>query len=332
MKPTVTTAVLDVRPMLRASEKAIVERVLGRQAGVERVEANPVAQTATVSYDPARTSLEQLRQTVEACGYHCGGQSVPAHVCDPAAEPGAPHAHDGDHPHGAHPAASEQRSPQEVMGHGGHGGMSMAAMVADMRNRFLVAIAFAIPIVLWSKIGRDVIGFTVAPPFGLREDVWQLLLSLPVVFYASSIFFTGAVRAARPHAGHDGARRGRGRLGLAVFAGGDADRWREVFYEAAVRAGVVRAAGALVRDAGARRRQRCDPHAAEPGPGQGAGRARRPAGRGLDRRGPGRRPADHPAGNQDRRRRGSSRTATARSTSRWSPARACRCTRRPARR
>jgi Cu2+-exporting ATPase len=83
------------------------------------------------------------------------------------------------------------------MGHGGHGGMSMAAMVTDMRNRFLVAIAFAIPIVLWSTIGRDVLGFTLAAPFGLRVDVWQLLLSLPVVFYATSIFFTGALRALR---------------------------------------------------------------------------------------------------------------------------------------
>jgi Cu2+-exporting ATPase len=31
-------------------------------------------------------------------------------------------------------------SPHEVMGHGGDGEMSMAAMVADMRNRFLVAL------------------------------------------------------------------------------------------------------------------------------------------------------------------------------------------------
>ena len=217
MKPTTTTMVLDVRPILRASEKATVARVLGRLEGVGWVEVNPVAQTATVSFDPARTSLDQLRQTVEACGYHCAGQSVPLHLCDPAAEPGAPHVHDAHHgngahpgaepgaPHthdadhrsGAHPATAEERSPQEVMGHGGHGGMSMAAMVADMRNRFLVAIVFAIPIVLWSKLGRDVIGFTIGPPFGLREDVWQLLLSLPVVFYASSIFFTGAVRALR---------------------------------------------------------------------------------------------------------------------------------------
>jgi Cu2+-exporting ATPase len=226
-----TKVVLDVRPMLRGSESAVVERVLGHQPGVEVVEANPVAQTATVSFDPRITSLRRLREAVETCGYHCAGQSVPAHVCDPAAEPHADSAHDG---HAAHKADNERaqhqgheahnepaqyqgheahnepaqhqgheahneptsRSPQEVMGHGGHGGMSMAAMVADMRNRFAIAAAFAIPIVLWSSIGRSV-GFSVAPPFGLRVDVWQLLLSLPVVFYACSIFFTGAVRALR---------------------------------------------------------------------------------------------------------------------------------------
>jgi Cu2+-exporting ATPase len=225
------TAVLDVRPMLRGSEKAVIEAVLGRQPGVERVEANPVAQTARVTYDPGRTSLGDLRRVVEECGYHCAGQSVPSHICDPLAEPdpiegnGAvaasdvvpladtheheargdrahrrdrddrrEHAHDGRRPPRAEHAL---RSPEEVMGHGGHGGMSMADMVADMRNRFLVAAAFAVPILLWSKIGRDVLGFTVGVPFGLREDVWGLLLSLPVIFYSCTIFFSGAVRALR---------------------------------------------------------------------------------------------------------------------------------------
>src|SRR6266508_1391347 len=214
-----STAVLDVHPMLRASEKVRVEVVLGRQAGVERVEANPVAQTATVTYDPSKTSLAELRRLVEQCGYHCAGQSVPEHICDPEMEPDPPHPGHGaatpavavepmpaavEHAtpaeHAAHAAAAPgevMRAPQEVMGHGGHGAMSMAAMVADMRNRFLVAALFSIPIVLWSPIGRDVLGFTAGTPFGLRDDLWALLLSLPVIFYSCWIFFTGAVRALR---------------------------------------------------------------------------------------------------------------------------------------
>src|SRR5918995_1339479 len=65
------------------------------------------------------------------------------------------------------------------------------------RNRFLVAAVLSVPILLWSPIGREVLGFTAAAPFGLREDVFSLLLSLPVIFYSSWIFFDGAYRALR---------------------------------------------------------------------------------------------------------------------------------------
>ena len=57
--------------------------------GVLEVEANPVAQTATVTYDPSRTSVAELAGWVRDCGYHCAGQSVPDHICDPLAEPAA---------------------------------------------------------------------------------------------------------------------------------------------------------------------------------------------------------------------------------------------------
>src|SRR5688572_24957272 len=79
----------------------------------------------------------------------------------------------------------------------GHAGMSMEAMVRDMRNRFLVALVFTIPIVLWSMVGTELLGTELATPFGIDRDVWQFLLSLPVVLYASSIFFTGAFSALR---------------------------------------------------------------------------------------------------------------------------------------
>ena len=75
--------------------------------------------------------------------------------------------------------------------------MSMADMVRDMRNRFLVAALLSVPILLWSPIGREVLGFDAAAPFGLRDDVFSLLLSLPVVFYSAWIFFDGAWRALR---------------------------------------------------------------------------------------------------------------------------------------
>src|SRR6266540_1264147 len=70
-------------------------------------------------------------------------------------------------------------------------------MGADMRRRFIVAAVFSVPTLLWSPVGRDVLNFSAAAPFGLRDDVWSLLLSLPVIFYSCSIFFVGAVRALR---------------------------------------------------------------------------------------------------------------------------------------
>ena len=187
-----------------ASEKAVVEKVLGGRPGVESVEANPVSQTATVTFDTRRTSITELRRWVEECGLHCAGQSVPTHVCDAMEEPadGQRVDHGTGDGHGAHATDSESamRSPEEGMGHGGHAGMSMDAMAHDMRNRFVVAAALSIPILLWSPIGRDVLGFRVTAPFGLRDDVFSLILSLPVIFYASWIFFDGALRALRARA------------------------------------------------------------------------------------------------------------------------------------
>jgi Cu2+-exporting ATPase len=89
-------------------------------------------------------------------------------------------------------------TPQDAMGHGEHhAGMSMDDMTRDMRNRFLVAALLSIPTLLWSPIGREVLGFTAAAPFGLRDDVFSLILSLPVIFYSAWIFFDGAWRALR---------------------------------------------------------------------------------------------------------------------------------------
>ncbi len=95
-----------------------------------------------------------------------------------------------DHHMGVH-------SSDEVMGDGGHEAMSLGAMAQDMRNRFLVAAVLSVPILLWSAIGRQVLHFEVPAPFGIRDDVFQLILSLPVIGYSCRIFFDGAVRALR---------------------------------------------------------------------------------------------------------------------------------------
>ena len=194
------TVVLHTGGLRFGDEKVVVERVLGRRPGVVAVSANPVSQTANVTFDPQKTSVAELRGWVEKCGLHCAGQSVPGHICDPMEEPMAKGAamtmHEG-HPMEVAKPSGPVLSPHEAMGHGGDAAMSMADMVTDMRNRFLVAAILSVPILLWSAIGRQVLHFAVPAPFGLRDDVFQLILSLPVIGYSAWIFFDGAVRALR---------------------------------------------------------------------------------------------------------------------------------------
>jgi Cu2+-exporting ATPase len=193
-----TTAVLHTGGLQYASEKPVLEKALLSRPGVLAVEANPVAQTATVRYDPQRTTIAELKRWVEECGFHCAGKSVPGHICSPMEEaaPSSMTARAAAPP-AAHAGHEMVMAPEEAMGHGGHAGMSMASMVRDMRNRFLVSLILSIPILLWSQIGRKVFGFELPAPFGLRDDVFQLILSLPVIFYSAWIFFDGAVRALR---------------------------------------------------------------------------------------------------------------------------------------
>ncbi|WP_460834102.1 heavy metal translocating P-type ATPase [Nocardioides hungaricus] len=170
---------------------------------------------------------------------------MPHHVCDPMLEPGhtdldGQAAHGGHaayegHPAHANAAASPVSSPHDAMGHGGHGAMSMDDMVRDMRNRFLVALLLAVPVSLYSPMGRDMLGFDAAAPFGLRDDVFTLILSLPVIFYSAWIFFDGAWRALRARTLDMmvlvAVAVGAGwlySLGITLTGGG------EVFYEAAV--------------------------------------------------------------------------------------------------
>ena len=180
---TTTTTVLDVRGLHWATSASVVESTLLRRPGVSAVQANAVNQTATVVFDPRATSVADLAKWIQDCGFHCAGRSVPNHMCEPMSEPSG---HSAPH-----------RVAQDMMGHGGHSEMSMDAMVRDMRNRFLVALVLSIPIMLWSPMGRDMFGFTVPAPFGLRDDVFAFFLSLPVVFYSAWIFFDGAWRALR---------------------------------------------------------------------------------------------------------------------------------------
>ena len=155
---------------------------------VERVSANWSTQTVVVGYDQRVTDANALAAWIDGTGCQCTGEPTPQHLTAPL---GPPLTH-----------RDEARGMEEMPGmagggtgeHAGHGG-DMSGHVRAVRNSFIVAAVIAVPILLYSPIGRDVLGWTVRAPFGLSDQWLSLLLSVPVIFYADLMFFTGAWQA-----------------------------------------------------------------------------------------------------------------------------------------
>lgn len=179
------TLTLEVRGLFEKLDHLAVERHLSALDGVQRAEANPASASVTVHYDETAVDDDALRRTIDACGFHCVGEQVPNHVGQRNQMDHEGHAAQG----GKAPAAKDAMAHE--MGHGG--GMEMADMVRDMRNRFWVALLFTIPIFIYSPMGGM---FTPpAPPFGLRLDLWLFFLGSAAVLWPSWPFFVAAWRA-----------------------------------------------------------------------------------------------------------------------------------------
>ncbi len=139
-----------------------VEQALRESEGVASATVNLATERATVQFDPAVTSLAALAAAVKNAGYA---------LILPDAEEDAE-----DVPAGAleedDPAAAARRRE-----------------VADVRRRFLVASLFGAPVV--------VLGMTHGR-LGIPHEAWiQLLLTLPVLFFAGGGYYLRAWAALR---------------------------------------------------------------------------------------------------------------------------------------
>jgi Cu2+-exporting ATPase len=210
------TATLDVGGILSMLDCQGVERQLAKMAGVQRATASIASSSATVEYDEAVTSVARLKDKINECGFHCTGQIVPKHICEP--HPGHVDEHGMQVDHGApmkhlaprapgHPAhehhaahtpvgARAAETPAVPMSHDmahemGHGaGMDMQAMVRDMRHRFWISLVFTVP-----PVGNM---FTPpAPPFGLKLDLWLFFFASAAILYPAWPFVIAAIRALR---------------------------------------------------------------------------------------------------------------------------------------
>jgi len=184
MKREVKVANLEVKGLFEELDHLGVEKRVAALPGVLHAHANPASFSVTVHYDAKATSEEALRAAVRDCGYHCRGEVRPDHLCKLA----EPHAHAG---RAAQPHAHDEMAHE--MGHGA--GMDMAGMVRDMRHRFVVCLAFSIPLFLWMPMGLPLP--TPPVPFGLRMDQWLFILATGAVVWPSWPFWIAAWRALR---------------------------------------------------------------------------------------------------------------------------------------
>ncbi len=216
------TITVEVRDLFATLSTQGIEKQLMRLAGVTGAVVNPVSCMATITYDPERTGPVEIMSTIEACGHHCAGESLPRHLCDaqpPTQRPETPPAragtmaahldhrpaHDAGRP--AAPAAAREEgagtshgsraaTPDAMAHEMGHGaGMDMQSMARDMRNRFLIALVFSLPIFAYSPMGMDFIRLT--PPFGMRLEVLLFGLASAAILYPVWPFVIAAYRALR---------------------------------------------------------------------------------------------------------------------------------------
>jgi Cu2+-exporting ATPase len=226
-------AILRIDNWRSVLDAQCIEHCLMAHPGVLHAEANFMSGNVTVHYDESKASLADLKKWLEHGDFVCLGESVPAHLVkpgDPApaamtmehaghamataaqlahtehaghampmpAAPGKIDEHAG-HAMPAVPAKEAEHAEHEMaamaheMGHGA--GMSMEGMVRDMRNRFLVALIFAIPIFLYSPLFTDFFKIVLPVPFNLSTKLFSFLLATPPILYSGWVFYLGAWRA-----------------------------------------------------------------------------------------------------------------------------------------
>jgi P-type Cu2+ transporter len=188
----------------------LVEAVRGLD-GVEQASLDFHSGELEVSVDPRRIDEAAIRRTISDHGYAVadeGGarttgqlahtaQMTPITCCTtcdrmqyelPHTSARMEHEHPGDAEHG-HAGMDHDMSDPTMA----------AAMERDMRNRFFVALALTIPVVLFSPVAVNTFGLEIVHSETVRNLI-ALVLSTPIVWYAGWVFIGGAYTSLRNRA------------------------------------------------------------------------------------------------------------------------------------
>jgi P-type Cu+ transporter len=206
-----------------------IERQLNKQPGVEKASVNFATARATVNYNPEKTGVSNLMQTVKDVGYDTAGTQTVEFVVDDSARPSGSSVQLEQHlsrvrgvvrsnfnlatrtvvveylPDAANVKAIRAAIEDfgyrvgEVSGSGEAAEDSLekahAAEYADLKRKFWVAAVLSLPIlVIVMSHGRIEL-------FNFPGVNWlQLVLATPVVFYSGWQFYRGAWAAFRHRA------------------------------------------------------------------------------------------------------------------------------------
>ena len=176
---------------------------------------------ARVTVHVGTTDAATLRKQIEECNFR---NPVPLPKAEVSSLEAMHHAASKTHAHGGH----------EAMGHDMSDPRMAAAMEADMRRRFWIALVLSIPVIAYSSLGTLLLGGRELPAPIDRN--WILFaFATPVALWASSVFHVGAWRSIRSGVLNMNVLVSLGILvsylfsvGLTFTVGG------ETFYEAAV--------------------------------------------------------------------------------------------------
>jgi Cu+-exporting ATPase len=208
-----------------------IEKQLNKQPGVSRAGVNFATSRATVEYDPEKTGVKNLIQTVKDVGYGTAGTARADFVVDDSARPSGSSQPLENHLNklrgvtnasfnlsamevraeylpGATDVKTIQRAIEdfgyrvkEVQGGGGDAAAEDSeakwreAEYLDLRRKFWIAAVLSLPVlVIAMSHGRIAL-------FNFAGVNWlQLALTIPVVFYCGAQFYLGAWAAFRHRA------------------------------------------------------------------------------------------------------------------------------------
>ncbi len=160
---------LAITDYLMASACEMIEHHVSEINGVHSANLNRTSGLLTVGYDPALVNPETIKEQVRQCGFHCEDETPMKHEEHAA--------HEGHEEHGD--------------AHAGHG----AHMATVMRNLFVFSAVLTIIELLYSPLAYRLLGLELPTPFGIRREIWEFLLTTPVIFWGGRPFLSVAWKA-----------------------------------------------------------------------------------------------------------------------------------------